>query len=96
MITIDAKELKQFIENDYDVEKHLIIDVRTKEEYLSGHIPYSVNIDLDVIESALPLLNKYDKVFVSCRSGGRSQQACDILNLPNVINVIGGYLSYIE
>ena len=94
MNTILAKDLKEFIKSEFDLEKHLIVDVRTKEEYLDGHIPYAVNIDLEVVESAMPIFNKFEKVFINCRSGARSQQACEAVSLPNVVNVIGGYLAF--
>jgi len=55
----------------------VIIDVRTPEEYASGHLDGAVNIDVqssefDDLVSALPA----DGAFVVyCRSGNRSAQA---------------------
>lgn len=57
--------------------EHILIDVRTKEEYESGHIKGSINIPLDIIKSV-----NYDKdkvLIVYCRSGRRSKMAADIL-----------------
>ena len=56
---------------------HLILDVRTAEEYRSGHIPDAVNIPNETIgSSAIPNLpNKDQRIFVYCRSGNRSKQA---------------------
>ena len=60
---------------------HLILDVRTAEEYRSGHIPDAVNIPNETIgSSAIPNLpNKDQRIFVYCRSGARSAQACAAL-----------------
>ncbi len=53
-----------------------LIDVRTAEEYRSGHIPGSVNVPLDRIrdiERAVP--DKNARLFVYCLSGARSRAA---------------------
>lgn len=55
----------------------VIIDVRTPEEYASGHLDGAVNIDVqspefDGLVSALPADGDY---VVYCRSGNRSAQA---------------------
>jgi rhodanese-related sulfurtransferase len=55
----------------------VIIDVRTAEEYATGHLDGAVNIDVQspdfgTIISQLPTDGEY---FVYCRSGNRSGQA---------------------
>ena len=73
---------------------HLILDVRTAEEYRSGHIPDAVNIPNETIgSSAIPNLpNKEQPLFVYCRSGNRSKQAASKLVKLGYTNVfeIGG------
>ena len=73
---------------------HLILDVRTAEEYRSGHIPDAVNIPNETIgSSAIPNLpNKEQQIFVYCRSGNRSKQAAGKLAKLGYTNVfeIGG------
>ena len=73
---------------------HLILDVRTAEEYRSGHIPDAVNIPNETIgSSAIPNLpNKDQRIFVYCRSGNRSKQAAGKLAKLGYTNVfeIGG------
>ena len=54
---------------------YVLVDVRTAEEYSSGHIPGAVNIPYDVIDRNLPTRNKGDLVVLYCRSGNRSGQA---------------------
>ena len=71
----------------------LILDVRTEGEYAAGHVPGSRNIPLDRIGAAA--LDRAVPLFVYCRSGARSSQACSILRQRgyNATN-IGGILQY--
>ena len=55
-----------------------IVDVRTVQEFLEGHIPGCLNIDVtqsDFNHKADSLLNKAHKVAIYCRSGNRSKKA---------------------
>ena len=71
----------------------VLLDVRTPEEYAAGHVPGSRNIPLDRIGGAQ--LDKSAPLFVYCRSGARSGQACAILTRRGYEAVnIGGVLSY--
>lgn len=68
------------------------IDVRTEEEYKSGHAKNAQNIPLDTLEGREDELKGFDTVYVICRSGGRSDQAVLYLRSQgiNAINVSGG------
>jgi phage shock protein E len=58
-----------------------LLDVRTPEEYRTGHIPGSINLPVDNIrsaESALPDKNAH--LYVYCLSGMRSSAAAHALN----------------
>ncbi len=58
----------------------LLIDVRSKEEYASGHIPGSINIPterLSLIEKRVP--DRATPLFLYCRSGARSARMAKIL-----------------
>ena len=58
-----------------------LVDVRTVEEYQSGHIDGSVNIPLNELENRLgELAGKNDNIVVFCYSGGRASQAKKTLN----------------
>ncbi|MEU6273876.1 rhodanese-like domain-containing protein [Streptomyces populi] len=54
-----------------------VIDVRTPGEYASGHLPGALNIPLDRLHRALPVLGgaRAEPLLV-CRSGARSANAC--------------------
>ena len=71
----------------------ILLDVRTREEYKSGHIPGSINIPLDEL-SAINI-EKNKKLYVYCLSGGRSASACSLLKKHGYdVENIGGISSY--
>ena len=76
-------------------EGALVIDVRSPEEFRSGHIPNAVNIPLDELPEKLPhhVKNKSHVLLLYCLSGGRSgiaKQQIKGLGYPNVFN-LGSY-----
>lgn len=69
----------------------LLVDVRSPQEFASGHIPGSTNIPLDQIGAkADMLLKKAKPVITCCRSGTRSGMAADILKSAGVDAHNGG------
>ncbi|MBC7487786.1 MAG: rhodanese-like domain-containing protein [Cytophagaceae bacterium] len=56
-----------------------IIDVRSKGEYMGGHIKGSVNIPLDVLKNNLSKLKKEKPIITCCASGMRSASAKSLL-----------------
>lgn len=96
MTEITVHELHEVLQKDHS-KKIALIDVRTPSEHKEKRIKGAINIPLDQLESRKKELEKYDMIFMHCRSGGRSQQACSILkNMehPGVINVVGGILEW--
>ena len=78
-------------------EKAVLLDVRTKEEYESGHIENSENIPLQQIEKVLAkIIDNNTPLFVYCQSGARSSSAVSALKQMGYSNVtdIGGISSY--
>ncbi len=75
----------------------VLLDVRTEEEYKYAHIPGSLNIPLDrleTIETAVP--DTKTPIFVHCQSGARSRRAAAMLNRLGYTQVedIGGIQQY--
>lgn len=69
----------------------VVVDVRTPQEYNTGHISQSLNIPLQQIESRVPTLKKKGKVIITCcRSGSRSGRAAAILRKNDIECVNGG------
>jgi len=67
-----------------DSSPHLLIDVRTPQEFTSGHIQNAVNISVETLQARLDEVPRGTPVVVYCRSGNRSASAAQIL-------VEGGY-----
>ncbi|MFN3603699.1 MAG: rhodanese-like domain-containing protein [Leptonema sp. (in: bacteria)] len=91
-----SQTLHQEIE-EYIKQGAIVIDVRTPEEYQTGHLKNSFNIPYDQIEQHLKELEKYkDKtIILYCRSGRRSGIAKNILEMNGFRNVVNGInLSY--
>lgn len=69
----------------------IILDVRSKGEYSSGHIKGSVNIPLDQLNSNLQKLKDKDKPIITCcASGMRSASAKSILKSKGYSQVYNG------
>jgi rhodanese-related sulfurtransferase len=98
MKSITVEDLKAKL----DAGEHLnLVDVREPHEHAAFNIggqlfPLGLvqSLQLDEIEHL-----KNEEVFVYCRSGNRSGQACLMLEpygFTNVINVVGGMLAWQE
>ena len=75
----------------------VLVDVRTAQEYRAGHLPQSVNVPLDRMEMVRQAAPDLDApVYVYCRSGARSAQACAALERMGYTKVqnIGGIMDY--
>ena len=59
--------------------EHLLIDVRTPEEFAGGHIDGAVNIPVDTLAGRLSEVPEGQPIVVYCRSGNRSATAARIL-----------------
>jgi phage shock protein E len=68
----------------------LIIDVRTENEFRSGHLKRSVNIPLNQLEKKIAKLDKNKPVITCCASGMRSGSAKRILKANGFAEVHNG------
>ncbi|HRG57610.1 MAG TPA: rhodanese-like domain-containing protein [Bacteroidia bacterium] len=72
-------------------EGAIILDVRSKGEYASGHIKGSVNISVDQLNNNLDKLKDKNKVIITCcASGMRSASAKAILRAKGYTKVYNG------
>ncbi len=90
LLTPDAYN-STFIDAD-----HILIDVRTPEEFASGHINGAVNIPLDQIGNRISEIPQDKPVILYCRSGNRSNQAADILEGAGLTGIydLGGVIAW--
>ena len=69
----------------------IILDVRSKGEYASGHIKGSINIPVDVLRSNLGRFKDKDiPIITCCASGARSATAKSILKSNGFEQVYNG------
>ena len=92
-------EAKVFAEKIAATPNAQILDVRTPEEYVAGHIDNAANVNwngTDFVAKAAAL-DKTKPVFVYCKSGGRSKQAAaklEELGFTNIYELQGGMLKW--
>jgi NADPH-dependent 2,4-dienoyl-CoA reductase/sulfur reductase-like enzyme/peroxiredoxin family protein/rhodanese-related sulfurtransferase/TusA-related sulfurtransferase len=92
-------ETLQWNEVDHLVKQgYILLDVRTPLEYDLGHIPGSINIELDELRQNLSHLPHVDTpIIVSCQVGHRGYLALRILQengFKHLYNLDGGYRLY--
>lgn len=70
--------------------KAVIVDVRTPEEFMGGHVAGSINIPLDEVPMRLEDFKKMNNIVLCCASGGRSGQATMFLQQNGIECSNGG------
>ena len=81
------------VEELYQRNDVVILDVREDSEYNAGHIPGATLVPLGQIPNRLDEIPKDKTVIAVCRSGNRSSQATNFLRqqgFENVHNMTGG------
>lgn len=92
------QELKEVLANNNP--NTILLDVRTPEEYQSGHINSAINFDISST-NFIPKIENLDKsktYILYCQSGGRSKLASILMEQKgfDIINFQFGYISWEE
>jgi len=96
---LSAVELRKFIDAHQESE-FALIDVRQPEEYASGHIPGALLFPLNELEANAEDLRRLSgrSLVFYCRGGARSARAsmwaAQVLGLPGVHNLLGGFSAW--
>jgi rhodanese-related sulfurtransferase len=93
---VSVEDAKHLMETDDGV---VVVDVRTQEEYDSGHIACARLIPLAELEFRTGELDRDRPVLVYCRSGGRSAEASAMIvenGIEPVYNMLGGITAGVE
>ena len=91
---ISSAELQTIMD---DGQPLVLVDVRTQSEFAAGHIPGSVNLPIEEIETWAPTLGKNTRICCICGSGARSLTAANTLvaeGFQQVYNLLGGMLEW--
>ena len=105
MIGYISENLKNKLVEQFHIEdieslkkdkNNLFIDVRSEDEYQSGHIDGAINIPLDELRNHLNEINKNKTLCINCKSALRSYIACRILSQYGFKckHLSGGYRIY--
>lgn len=93
---LSVAEFKQAISGG----KIQLIDVRTANEYKSGHIPKAINMDVlsqSNFKQQIETLDKNRPTYIYCRSGKRSLKALNQMiknGYTHIYDLKGGYLEW--
>lgn len=96
-MNLSQKEWAEQLKNDPNA---VILDVRTEDEWKEGFIPNAVFNDIYKGQGFIYRLEELDKTknyYVYCKAGGRSSQACSIMNqigFENTYNLDGGFMNW--
>jgi len=93
-VNVTVSEAKQMIESNPSL---VILDVRAREEYESGHIENAVLIPVGELQNRIAELDKEKETLVYCKLGGRSATASGILvanGFKAVYNMLGGITAW--
>jgi rhodanese-related sulfurtransferase len=97
MADLSQKDWTKQLEED---NNSIVLDVRTADEVALGMIPNAIHIDIYKGQGFIDDINQLDKsknYFVYCKSGGRSGQACAVMNqlgFENAYNLKGGFIEW--
>ncbi len=97
MADLSQKDWTERLEADNNA---IVLDVRTQDEVDLGMIPEALHIDIHKGQGFIDEIEKLDKTknyFVYCKSGGRSAQACGVMNslgFVNAYNLLDGFSAW--
>ena len=99
--TISASNAYNLIQQNLNNPDFIILDVRTTDEFNSGHIAGAINIDYysSNFQADIGKLDKNKKYLVYCRTGIRGAAATQImigLGFADVQNMAGGIIEWIQ
>lgn len=94
IVQMTAEELRERLERD---EQLVLVDVRTPGEYQAEHIPGARLLPLSRLQQRSDELPRERSIVCICRSGARSQVACEQLarhGFDDVANLAGGMIAW--
>src|SRR5260221_7844888 len=109
MKEVSPKEAYELMQND---PEYIYLDVRSTMEFDDAHPAGAVNVPImhftpgsgmtpnpDFVQTIEEKFPKDAKLVIGCKSGGRSAQACQIMEkmgFTNVANMRGGFVGAVD
>ncbi|HSI90136.1 MAG TPA: rhodanese-like domain-containing protein [Adhaeribacter sp.] len=92
---LNAREAKELIETKKEV---VILDVRTPEEFHSGHVDGAINLDFYApdFDQKLANLDKETPYLIYCASGNRSGQTTAKMEKQDFKNIYNSQAGFTE
>jgi phage shock protein E len=96
-VEVNSKQVNSMLQKD---KKWIVLDVRSAEEFNSGHIKGAVNIDIRQPDafSKIDKLNKNAKYIVHCRTNHRSGMAVEHMmqsGFKNIYQMMDGWSGWL-
>ncbi len=91
----------QEFSNLLQTNNHILLDIRTADEYAAGHIKNSHQIDYyqsQLFSNYLDTLDKNQSYLIYCRTGSRSKAALKLMHdkgFDNVFELASGYNAWV-
>jgi rhodanese-related sulfurtransferase len=98
---VNAAEANTLMTQNQGLKDFVILDVRTAEEFASGHLANAINIDIYKADfkTKISELDRNYKYLVYCRTGSRSAQAAGVMNdlgFKEIYDLGGGITRWIQ
>lgn len=95
-MSVNAAQAEEMITKNQGNAKFVIVDVRSEGERKAGYIANSILVPLGDVEQRIGEFKKENTYLVYCRSGARSDAACQILKKYGIygINLAGGIIGW--
>ncbi len=93
---VTVEEAKSLVESNVSL---IIVDVRTREEYESGHIEGAILIPVSELEGRIIELSKEEELLIYCRTGNRSSNSVNILKAngyTKIFHMNDGIIAWIQ
>jgi len=93
---VTFEEAKSLVESNVSL---IIVDVRTREEYDSGHVEDAILIPISELESRINELSKEEELLIYCRTGNRSSNSVNILKAngyTKIFHMNDGIIAWIQ
>jgi rhodanese-related sulfurtransferase len=86
MMTVKSEKFERLMNKNNTI----VVDVRTAEEFNTGHIPGAINIDVksDSFLRQIRSLDSTKKYLLYCRSGKRSQTALNLMRVNGFAHIL--------